>query len=294
MKISSIAAVIVALFASSAIAQEAKDKKDEKPRLFIGDKIKTDVKWDPMNPVASINQTKVIKSGSGVVNLVCMAYIGDLPKMSYKWQLWDPQGNAVDEYTLQPQEGWVYAYAQFMVANPGKYTLAFLNQSDTSKPIATIDLVATADGKAPTDKPTEDKQTKPDKKKEIVLTVCKEVDDNWDPVDPMKKVGDTEKHKWEAGKKFNVLVISEKPLNVDFLGFIIFKQDAEGKDVEFVDEWQQLLSPSTSRKYCTTEGLTTLKAGTYSIYVIDWTKREPLEKNGNYKTFFAKVNLVVE
>jgi len=119
------------------------------------------------------------------------------------------------------------------------------------------------------------------------LTVCRDVDDNWNPVGP----SDT----WPANKTFNVLLISPTPFKADFIGFIIFKQGPDGKDVEFVNEWQQTVeNAEKARKYCTTEGLTSLPTGKYTLYAIDWTKREVSEHNGNLTDYFAKITLTVK
>jgi hypothetical protein len=119
------------------------------------------------------------------------------------------------------------------------------------------------------------------------LTICKEVDDNWNPVGASET--------WPANQTFNVLLIAQTPFKVDFVGFIIYKQGSDGKDVEFINEWQQTIENSDqTRKYCTTEGLTSLPQGKYSIYAINWRKREVTEHLGNLTDYFAKVNLTVK
>lgn len=119
------------------------------------------------------------------------------------------------------------------------------------------------------------------------LTICKEVDDNWNPVGASET--------WPANKTFNVLLIAPTPFKVDFVGFIIYKQSADGKDAEFVNEWQQLIeNADETRKYCTTEGLTSLPPGKYSIYAINWRRREVTERRGNLTDYFDKINLTVK
>ncbi len=119
------------------------------------------------------------------------------------------------------------------------------------------------------------------------LTVCREVDDNWNPLGAAET--------WPANKSFNVLLISPTPFKADFIGFVIHKQGPDGKDVEFVNEWQQTIeNAEKARKYCTTEGLTSLPRGRYSIYAIDWRKREPSEHRGNLSEYFAKITLTVK
>jgi hypothetical protein len=125
------------------------------------------------------------------------------------------------------------------------------------------------------------------KANQAALTVCESVDGNW------KAVGAATT--WPAGKSFNVLLVADKPFRVSFIGFVIHKQDDKGTDVAFIDEWQQTIGePEKFRMYATEGGMTSLKPGKYSIYAIDWAKREVGEHRGNLTDAFAKVTLTVE
>jgi hypothetical protein len=114
------------------------------------------------------------------------------------------------------------------------------------------------------------------------VSVCKEIDDNW------KCVG--ELTEWPANTNFNMLFENQIPVGVDFIGIVFHKQGADGKDVDFINEYQQQMDP-TYRKYATVGDNFRLPAGTYSVYIISWGKRETLVHNGNFKDYFAKTTL---
>lgn len=118
-----------------------------------------------------------------------------------------------------------------------------------------------------------------------VVSVCKEIDDNW------KCVG--ESAEWKANEAFDVLFVNPVPVGVDFIGIVFHKQGADGKDTDFVNEYQQQME-AQYRKYATVGGSFRLPAGKYSIYVISWGKRESLVHNGNFKEYFAKTTLTVK
>lgn len=131
-------------------------------------------------------------------------------------------------------------------------------------------------------------QTKPvpaDKPAGGVVSVCTTVDDDW------KCVGEAKE--WEANKKFDVLFINPVKVGVDFVGIIFHKQLPDGKDGDFLYEFQQNMG-ADNRKYCTTGTPFYLPAGTYTIYIISWTRRDTLFKKGNYADYFAKTTLKVK
>lgn len=117
------------------------------------------------------------------------------------------------------------------------------------------------------------------------VSICKEIDDDW------KCVGQSSE--WEADKPFNVLFENKGPVGVDFIGIVFYKQGADGKDVEHINEYQQQIG-ETNSKYATVGDELKLPAGTYSVYVIAWGKRELMMKNGNLKDYFARTTLTVK
>lgn len=117
------------------------------------------------------------------------------------------------------------------------------------------------------------------------VSICREIDDDW------KCVG--ESAEWAANIPFNVLFVNSVPVGVDFIGIIIHKQGVDGKDVAFINEYQQNMG-ETNRKYATVGDDFRLPAGTYSIYIISWDKHETLYHNGNFKDFLAKTVLTVK
>lgn len=117
------------------------------------------------------------------------------------------------------------------------------------------------------------------------VSICKEIDDDW------KCVGQS--NEWAANTPFNILFENFKPVGVDFIGIVLYKQGADGKDVEFVNEYQQQMDEKDT-KYATVGDNFKLPAGTYSVYIISWGKRETMMKNGNLKDYFAKTVLTVK
>lgn len=117
------------------------------------------------------------------------------------------------------------------------------------------------------------------------VSVCTEIDDDW------KCVG--EATEWAANKNFNILFVNSVPVTVEFIGIVIHKQGADGKDTDFINEYQQQFGAG-NRKYATVGNNFSLPAGTYSIYIITWGNRETLVHNGNFKEYLAKTTLKVK
>ena len=80
---------------------------------------------------------------------------------------------------------------------------------------------------------------------------------------------------------------------MDFIGLIFYRRGADGKDVEFTNEYQQNIGEK-NRKYATVGDDLKLPAGTYSVYIIAWGKRETMEHKGNLTDYFAKTVLTVK
>lgn len=165
------------------------------------------------------------------------------------------------------------AYARLTINTPGKYFVRLANYFDKSQVWATADFSVGAPdaGNTPAGRAR--------------VSICKEIDDNW------KCVG--ESGQWAANTPFNVLFENPVPVGVDFIGIVFHKQGADGKDVAFVNEYQQQMDPQ-HRKYATVGDNFRLPAGTYSVYIISWGKRESLVHNGNFKEYFGKTILSVK
>lgn len=118
-----------------------------------------------------------------------------------------------------------------------------------------------------------------------VVSVCTTIDDDW------KCVGESKE--WEANKKFDVLFINPAKVGVDFIGIIFYKQLADGKDGDFLYEFQQQIG-TENRKYATVNSGFYLPAGTYTIYIVSWGKRDAMFKKGNLTDYFAKTTLKVK
>lgn len=117
------------------------------------------------------------------------------------------------------------------------------------------------------------------------VSICKEIDDDW------KCVGQS--NEWAANAPFNILFENFKPVGVDFIGIVLYKQGADGKDTDFINEYQQQMDEKDT-KYATVGDNFKLPAGTYTVYIISWGKRELMMKNGNLKDYFAKTVLTVK
>lgn len=117
------------------------------------------------------------------------------------------------------------------------------------------------------------------------VSICKEIDDDW------KCVGQS--NEWAANSPFNVLFENQGPVGVDFIGIVFYKQGADGKDVDFINEYQQNIGEKNS-KYATVGDELKLPAGTYSVYIITWGKRELMMKRGNLTEYLAKTVLTVK
>jgi hypothetical protein len=70
-----------------------------------------------------------------------------------------------------------------------------------------------------------------------------------------------ESKEWEANKKFDVLFINPVKVGVDFIGIIFYKQLADGKDGDFLYEFQQQIG-TENRKYATVNSGFYLPVGT--------------------------------
>jgi len=117
------------------------------------------------------------------------------------------------------------------------------------------------------------------------VSVCKEIDDNW------KCVGEADT--WGANQRFNVLFLNPTPIKFTFVGIIFHKQLPDGTDGDHLYEFQQNMGDG-NRKYATTDAPFYLPAGTYTIYILQWDKRDSLYKKGNYKDYLAKMTLKVK
>lgn len=180
------------------------------------------------------------------------------------------------DYVASPRH--TTAYARLTINTPGKYFVRMANFYDKSQVWATADFAvgedtvgARATGNAPAGKGK--------------VSICKEIDDNW------KCVGQS--NQWAANSPFNVLFENGAPVGVDFIGIVFYKQGADGKDVEHINEYQQQIGEKNT-KYATVGDMLKLPAGTYSVYIISWGKRELMMKNGNLTDYFAKTVLTVK
>jgi len=170
------------------------------------------------------------------------------------------------------------AYARLTINTPGKYFVRMANYFDKSQVWATAEFNVGEDKVgARAAGNTAAGQGK--------VSICKEVDDDW------KCVG--ESAEWKARAPFNVFFKNPTPVGVDFIGIVFYKQGADGKDAEFVNEYQQNIG-ETNRMYATVGDQISLPAGVYSVYIIAWGKREVLMHNGNLTEYFAKTTLTVK
>ena len=228
-----------------------------------------------------INPTKTFQPKGTLRNVNLVATFPAVPTgagITFMVTKTDADGEYVQniDYAASPRH--TTAYAKLTINTPGKYFVRMANYYDKSQVWATADfnvgedrVGARAAGNTPAG------QGK--------VSICKEIDDDW------KCVGQS--NQWAANSPFNVLFENPAPVGVDFIGIIFYKQGADGKDAEFVNEYQQNIGEQ-NRKYATVGDMLKLPAGTYSVYIIAWGKRELLEHHGNLTEYFAKTTLTVK
>jgi hypothetical protein len=180
------------------------------------------------------------------------------------------------DYQVSPQH--TTAFAQFTINTPGKYFVRLANNYNKSQVWATSEFTIGAD----TVGPRSSGNTAAGGGK---VSICKTVDDNWNCVG--------ESNSWKANEGFDVLFKNPTPVGVDFIGIVFYQQGPDGKDVKFINEYQQNIGEK-NRSYATVNNELRLPAGTYSVYIIGWGKRETMMKNGNLTEYFAKMTLTVK
>jgi hypothetical protein len=181
------------------------------------------------------------------------------------------------DYQVSPQH--TTAYAQFTINTPGKYVVRLANYYNKSQIWAQSDFSIGADTVGP-------RSVGNTAAGGGQVSICKTVDDNWNCVGGANE--------WKANEGFDVLFKNPTPVGVDFIGIIFYKQGADGKDVEFINEYQQNIGDK-NRFYATVNNELKLSApGKYSVYIIAWGKRETMVHNGNLTEYFAKMTLTVK
>lgn len=230
---------------------------------------------------ACVNPSKVFQPKGTLRNVNLVATFPAVPTgagITFIVTKDDANGEQVQyiDYAASPRH--TTAYARLTINTPGKYFARMANYYDKSQVWATTDFTVGEDtiGARATGN-TAAGQGK--------VSICKEIDDNW------KCVGQS--NQWAADAPFNVLFENGKPVGVDFIGIVFYKQGADGKDVDFINEYQQDIGEKNT-KYATVGDMLKLPAGTYSVYIIAWGKRELMMKRGNLTEYFAKTVLTVK
>ena len=179
--------------------------------------------------------------------------------------------------------------AKFSVAKPGQYLIQVGTEEHDLLEEAPFKVLTSTEGPfANGTQPTG----------QASLWICKEVNDDWLPVGATTDAKSNNRlFKWKADEGFNVLVKNKPktPFGTLFLGIVIHKQGEDGRDIGFVNEWQsEQLEENVATMWCTVQPPTSLPAGRYTLYIIDWYTRETLEHNGNLKQYFAKITIDVK
>ena len=269
--------VCLAAFASAAQAQY-------KIELQTCEALKITKKQYGANVVETatcINPTKNFKPKGTLRNVFVLATFPAVPTgagITFMITKNDADGEYVQnmDYSASPQH--TTAYIPFTINTPGKYFVRMVNYYNKSQVWGTADFTVGEDTVGP-------RAVGNTAAGQGQVSVCKEIDDNW------KCVGAS--NEWPANQPFNVLFENPTPSGVDFIGIVFHKQDAKGRDVEFVNEFQQNIGME-NRKYATVGDAFRLPAGVYSVYIIGWGKRESLEHRGNLTEYFAKMSLTVK
>lgn len=227
-----------------------------------------------------INPTKAFKPKGTLRNVFVLSTFPAVPTGA-RITFMVTRGNADGEY-VQNMDYWASpqhttAYIPFTINTPGKYFVRMVNYFDKSQVWATTDFSVGED--------TVGARAAGNTRAGLgKVSICKEIDDNW------KCVG--ESNQWPANTPFNVFFENPTASGVDFIGIVFYQQDANGKDVEFKNEYQQNIGME-NRKYATVGDQLRLPAGVYSVYIIAWGKREVSEHKGNLTEYFAKTILTV-
>jgi hypothetical protein len=190
----------------------------------------------------------------------------------------DANGEYVENQDYAASARHTTAYAKFTINIPGNYFVRMANYYDKTQVWATTSFAVGDDtvGARATDN-TPAGQGK--------VSICKEIDDNWNCVG--------ESNQWTANVPFNVLFKNPTPVGVDFIGIVFHKQGSDGKDVDFINEYQQNIGEK-NRFYATVGNELKLPGGVYSVYIIDWRKREVSKHRGNLTEYFAKTTLTLK
>lgn len=170
------------------------------------------------------------------------------------------------------------AWAEATINQPGKYFVQMMNYYPPNQVWGTATFTVGEDKVGP--RATGNTAAGGGK-----VEICKEVDDNWKCVEASNQ--------WKANTPFNVFFENPVAARVDFIGIVFHKQGADGKDVEFVNEYQQT-SVARIESMRPSAIQLRLPAGVYSVYIIDWRKREVSEHKGNLTEYFAKTTLTVK
>jgi hypothetical protein len=227
-----------------------------------------------------INPTKLFKPKGTLRNVFVLATFPAVPTgagITFMVTENDANGEYVQnmDYSASPQH--TTAYMPFTINTPGNYFVRMVNYYNKSQVWGTADFAVGEDTVGPRAVGTAAGQGK--------VSICKEIDDDWKCV--------AASNEWKANQPFNVLFENPTPSGVDFIGIVIHKQDAKGRDVEFVNEYQQNIGME-NRKYATVGDSFRLPAGVYSVYIIGWGKREVMEHRGNLTEYFAKMTLTMK
>lgn len=267
----------LAAFASSAQAQYRID-------LQTCEDLKITKKQYGVNVVETatcVNPTKTFKPKGTLRNVYVLSTfpaVATGARITFMVTKDNADGEYVQNMDYSASPNHTTAYIPFTINTPGKYFVRMVNYFDKTQVWGTADFSVGEDtvGARATGN-TAAGQGK--------VSVCKEIDDTW------KCVGMS--NQWPANQPFNVLFENPTPSGVGFIGIVLHKQGPDGKDVEFINEYQQNIGEE-NRKYATVGDTFRLPAGVYSIYIIGWGKRELMVHNGNLKEYFAKMTLTVK
>lgn len=242
---------------------------------------KTQYGGNVVETATCINPTKNFKPKGTLRNVYVLATFPAVPTgagITFMITRNDANGEYVQNMDYSATAQHTTAYIPFTINTPGKYFVRMVNYYNKSQVWATTDFTVGEDSVGPRAAGnTAAGQGK--------VSICKEIDDNW------KCVG--ESSQWQANAPFNVLFVNPTPVGVDFIGIVFHKQGADGKDIGFVNDYQQNIG-ETNRKYATVGDSLRLPAGVYSVYIIAWGKRETMEHRGNLTEYFAKMTLTVK
>jgi hypothetical protein len=114
------------------------------------------------------------------------------------------------------------------------------------------------------------------------ITFCESIDDDLNPIKPATT--------FPIGSNLVFILNLPKPNGAKSVGFVVVKVDENGKDAEFINQYQVEVDPKW--KTIATGEVLFDRPGTYRVYAVDWEKYN--QKDTDVAEYFAKQELSIK